>query len=305
MPIPATKLFRYQVPTRRLTSLTLLFSVTRPARPPRSRGSGGSYNVVLGAGSDNVTINGTGTSTLTAGSGTDTVSISGGSTLLVTGTFNGSATIGPNSTLHLAGPSIGGPITFDASGTHETLMIDGTTMPTNVIKGFGLGDDIIDLRDTIDLRNVSFDSHGYALLETPVNSLQPHNVLQVVEDGTPYDLYLDPFQKFTGGLLLSNDGFGGTDIRATAAFVAGSTAIGSPVPANNNLFPPPAPVTGYSTYPVSAGSSPPNPYGSVVHVVAKLLGGVALFRNRIYRRPEHHSYCGTRSTGRTECQHLF
>lgn len=142
-------------------------------------GGNGSYYIVEGAGTETIKINGNGSSNITAGSGTDTisitgngdnaikagtgtasitidgsgdntvngnvtgsVSISGGGTLQINGSFNGSATISAGSTLELDGPSSGGTITFDPSGTNETLQIDGTTMPTNVINGFAEGDQI-------------------------------------------------------------------------------------------------------------------------------------------------------------------
>ncbi len=67
--------------------------------------------------------------------------ISGGGTLVVNGSFSGSASIGPNATFELGGTDTG-MITF--AGANATLKIDGTSMPSNVITGFAPGD-IIDL----------------------------------------------------------------------------------------------------------------------------------------------------------------
>ena len=118
----------------------------------------GSSNITAGSGADTISITGTGTNSVTTGSGIGVLSISGGSSLTVNGTFNGSATIGANSTLVLKGAASGGPITFVAGpgAIGETLQIDGTTMPTNTIHGFMPG-------DTIDLAGVSFTTQQPAL----------------------------------------------------------------------------------------------------------------------------------------------
>ena len=184
-------------------------------------GSDGDYYIVEGAGTEFITINGNGSSNITAGSGTDTISISGtgsntvatgsgnevlsiagGGSLNIAGTFLGSASIGANSTLELGGPASGGAITF--AGSDGTLKIDGTTMPTNVISGFAVG-------DTIDLAGVSYVNYvsggGVAVLSSA------GNVLNVTELGATYQLDLDPSQNFTSQtFILSPDGNGGTDI---------------------------------------------------------------------------------------------
>jgi hypothetical protein len=193
-------------------------------------GSDGSYNVALGAGSDTVTIDGNGKSNITAGSGSDTITINGtgtnsvaagsgpetlaiagGGTLQVNGNLSvGSATIGANSTLELNGAANGGPITFSLNGVstsqNETLKIDGATMPTNVIKGFTVG-------DTIDLAGVPYiagavgTTGGIAVISTG-------NFLSVTEGSIKCQLSLDPTQSFVGqSCSLSPDGQGGTDVK--------------------------------------------------------------------------------------------
>jgi V8-like Glu-specific endopeptidase len=120
-------------------------------------------------------------------------------------------------------------ITFanNPAGLPTVLKIDGTTMPTNTIKGFMPG-------DIIDLAGVPFKAPitGATVLET-------NNVLQVVVGGVPYDLQLAPPQNsvgasqgFSGGFVLSADPGGGTDI----------TLVPNKGPVGNT-----APVTGYST----------------------------------------------------------
>jgi autotransporter passenger strand-loop-strand repeat protein/autotransporter-associated beta strand protein len=211
-------------------------------------GGDGSYNIVEGAGTEFVTINGDGDSNITAGSGTDTISITGnGDTIItagtgtaavsiagsgdntadgnltgsasitgggsvdITGTFNGSATVGSGSTLELDGASTGGPITFGSGDTGETLEIDGTTMPTNVISGFVQG-------DTIDLANVSYVSGGSAILQSFGGGAQA-NVLTITENGTSYNLQLHPSQSFAGDeFVLASDGNGGTNITIQHGF---------------------------------------------------------------------------------------
>jgi hypothetical protein len=106
-------------------------------------GGDGSYNIALGAGTDSVRINGSGNSTVAAGTGVDTISIASGGSLKVTGSLQGSATIGQNSTLELSGDDTGS-ITFSGSG--GTLEID-SVLPTAVISEFSTSD-LIDLKNT-------------------------------------------------------------------------------------------------------------------------------------------------------------
>jgi hypothetical protein len=159
----------------------------------------GSSNITAGSGADTISINGTGTNNVLAGSGNEVLSILGGGSLKVTGTFVGSASIGASSTLELNGSASGGPISF--AGPGGTLRVNGNTMPINTIKGFAVG-------DTIDLRGVSFAPNGGAFFDGSGN-----NVLNVFENGTTFDLTLDPNQDFYGlAFVLSSDGKGGTNI---------------------------------------------------------------------------------------------
>ena len=75
----------------------------------------------------------------------------------------------------------GGYVKFAGAGLLE---IDGTSMPTAVISGFGSG-------DVIDLAAVPFDSHGSA-------TLLSGNVLQVTENGGTYKLQLDQNTDYSG-----------------------------------------------------------------------------------------------------------
>jgi hypothetical protein len=197
----------------------------------------GNSNITAGSGSDTISITGNGHSTLTAGTGSAAVStngtgdnqfdgdltgsaaISGGGTLDITGALDGSATIGTNSTLELEGLASGGAIGFDPSGTGETLQIDATTMPTNVISGFASG-------DTIDLANIPYDSTGGATFFE--NDFANKTVLQIVGGGSAYSLQLDPTQTFSGGFELASDGFGGANIELSPFAVTGYSASASP-----------------------------------------------------------------------------
>ena len=74
-----------------------------------------------------------------------------------------------------------GPIMF--AGTGGKLVPYGDAMPANVISG-------LLPTDAIDLAGVGFDTAGSA-------SILSGNVLQVIENGTAYDLQLDPLQDFS------------------------------------------------------------------------------------------------------------
>ena len=110
----------------------------------------------------------------------------GGGTLILTAhnTYTG-GTVLRGGTLELGNAQVAGTgfITF-ASGATATLQLDGTTMPTNQIKGFGPG-------AIIDLAGVTYDAGGTATLGSG-------NVLSVTENGTTYQLHLDPAQNLTG-----------------------------------------------------------------------------------------------------------
>jgi autotransporter passenger strand-loop-strand repeat protein len=98
-------------------------------------------------------------------------------------------------TLEVAsGGSLSGTVTFAGSG--GTLVIDGKTMPTNVISGLAPG-------DKIDLAGVSFASGGAAYLVSGTNQLE------VSAGGKKYDLNLDPSESFSNeSFQLSSHGSG-------------------------------------------------------------------------------------------------
>ena len=201
--------------------------------------NGNLSSITAGSGHDTISISGTGNSTVTSGSG---------GTLTVNGTFVGSGTIGNESTLELNGAASGGPINFDPTGTGETLQIDGTTMPTNVITRFGPS-------DTIDLRNVPFDSLGGATLFVAGNNSpgKVNNLLDIVENGVSYSQQLAPnpalqTEPFGFSFGLSKDAAGGTNISLNSG----------PVYANQ-----PQPTPTNPTYSTSA-----YPYNGVVYLQA-------------------------------------
>jgi hypothetical protein len=191
----------------------------------------GANNITIGAGTDNVTVKGTGANTISAGTSPAGITItnfagsltgfapspSTGATIKLTGTDNGNASIGSNSTLELAiNSSLNGTVTF-GSTTGGTLKIDGTAMPTAVVKGFAAyvppspgypGIAPYTGTDTIDLAGVLYDPNK------GIASLLPNNVLQVRENNESYTLQLDPSATFEGDAFeLSNDGYGFTDIQ--------------------------------------------------------------------------------------------
>jgi hypothetical protein len=226
------------------------------------KGNGGSYNILLGDGSDTVTLNGNGSSNITAGSGDDTISIKGSGNNVITGgsgndkiTINGGGNntikIGAGGTVELTSTTVpvAGSITFTPDAV-ETLQIDGVKMPTSVINGFVDPNGL----DTIDLTGVPFDSAGATLLEA-------NNTLQIVDKRKTYNLTLDPSQDYSGyGFDLSRDAAGtGTKITVGKSKVSGGKSVGAAV----GTF-----VTGYST------SS--YPYNSVVFIQAYFPNGETL-----------------------------
>jgi autotransporter passenger strand-loop-strand repeat protein len=145
--------------------------------------------------------------------------VKGGGTLVVNGNdaLTGDITI-DDATLELTNANAAGTatITFGTSDP-PVLKIDGFTMPTNVIKGFAPG-------DTIDLPSIPFNTQNIAtILQTSNNSVQLNNVLYINDNGIPYKLQLDQNQDISGGVSLSADKSGGTQITRTA-----TSAIGLP-----------------------------------------------------------------------------
>jgi autotransporter passenger strand-loop-strand repeat protein len=124
---------------------------------------------------------------LPSGSATGAVIDSGGLAIISGGT------------LELSAPSSTASGSIEFSGSGGVLKIDGATMPTNVISGFALG-------DNIDLAGVSFTSAGVQLTSG--------NLLEVSEGGNTYDLQFNSSQKFSVGTFqVASDNHGGTDIK--------------------------------------------------------------------------------------------
>src|SRR5438876_7845806 len=116
------------------------------------------------------------------GTANGTTIFAGGVMSVTAGGTAASTTISGGTFEILNGGSAGaGTITF--AGTGGTLRIDGTTMPTNTISGFVVG-------DTIDLAGVSFVNGGSV-------QLGAGNALKLFEDGSTYTLNLDPAQSYT------------------------------------------------------------------------------------------------------------
>jgi hypothetical protein len=143
-------------------------------------------------------------------SGNGEVILKGTGTLVLSGTDTSTGDITIDGPLELKNATAAGSATITfAPGVLDKLIIDGTTMPTNKIKGFMPG-------DIIDLKNVPFDSGTGATL------LESNNTLQIVERGKPYNLNLDPSQNFDGGFQLARDASGtGTKVTYTKDRVTG------------------------------------------------------------------------------------
>jgi autotransporter passenger strand-loop-strand repeat protein len=176
-------------------------------------GSSGTVTVYDGGVlSGNVTDNGSVIYNLSGGdsfagtlTGTGSLTVEGGGTLVMSGgdAFAGNVVISSGSTLELssAGAAGTGPIIFDSGGSQETLRIDGTTMPTNVISGFALG-------DVVDMPNVAPNSPisaTYSLANGSNNAtLSLSNGMNLSITGP------DPVPTF--GFVPDDDGQGGTDL---------------------------------------------------------------------------------------------
>jgi autotransporter passenger strand-loop-strand repeat protein len=107
------------------------------------------------------------------------------------------------------GASAGSSLFFAES--NGTLKVDGTTMPTAVISGFGLG-------DSIDLAGLGFVSSGSG-------TLLGQNELQIVQGATVEELNLDPGQSFASdAFLMTPDGSGGTNVTLSDDLDAGEQA---------------------------------------------------------------------------------
>ncbi len=133
-----------------------------------------------------------------------------GSTVIA-GTLNAAVTDITGGTLELAaGGVVTGGIAFAAASGQ--LKIDGTTMPSNTISGFTKG-------DTIDLAGVAFSAAGTV-------GLQAGNVLQVKENGSTFNLNLDPAQNFAGVTFqLTDDKSAGTLVSEAVCFCRGTRIL--------------------------------------------------------------------------------
>jgi hypothetical protein len=162
----------------------------------------GQHNAITaGTGIDNIFFAGTGSNTVSHDL-TGSVSIFAAGSVEITGTFNGSATIGNGSKLTLDAASTGsGAIVFQAGGIEE-LIINGTSLPTNVVTGFEPG-------DIIDLANIPYDAAGgVSLFDSSADQLD------IFEGGTNYQLNFSPGVLIfsTNDFSLTSDGNGGTDV---------------------------------------------------------------------------------------------
>ncbi len=130
------------------------------------------------------------------------IEVTGGGTLDLdnaANSYSGGSTIADGSTLEIGVPGAAGSGAISFSGSGDTLKIDGSTMPSNVIDGMSES-------DKIDLAGIAFDGSGSA-------NLLAGNTLQITENGYTYDLRLNPSQNFTGEFFnLASDGNGGTAI---------------------------------------------------------------------------------------------
>jgi autotransporter passenger strand-loop-strand repeat protein len=153
-----------------------------------------------------------------SGVASDTTIGSGGLEVVFSGGKTTDTTI-DGGTLELQSDSMAtGSITF-GSAPGGKLQIDGTTMPTAVIKGFVSG-------DTIDLAGLDFTNGGSA-------QLSADNILHVIENGTSYNLQLDPSQDFSHeSFQLSADSNGGTEITASSGLSINVTYDSTVTPAN-------------------------------------------------------------------------
>jgi autotransporter passenger strand-loop-strand repeat protein len=131
--------------------------------------------------------------------------IAGGGVLDSTGgtidpgaSFAGTVEVSANKQLLFAGaaPGVTGPIVLDQ---FANLAISGSTMPENVISGFGQD-------NLIDLQSLPFASGGSA-------TIVGGNTLSVVEGGVSADLLLDPSRSYAGVTpMLASNGGSGTEI---------------------------------------------------------------------------------------------
>jgi autotransporter passenger strand-loop-strand repeat protein len=163
---------------------------------------GGSESVQSG-GIANYTLVDSGTETVASGGTVANARVNSGGTIYVTSGGTALETTINGGTLELADGAFADEASFALGSSGGMLWIDGTSMPTSEIDGYVAG-------DTIDLRDVGFDSAGTALVSAG-------NVLQIIENGKVYDLQLDPDGDYSQAhFSLTPDGQGGTDVTEAA-----------------------------------------------------------------------------------------
>jgi len=163
-------------------------------------GNGGTSGSLSGSITDNGTLvldrsNGVSVSGISGGG---SVQISGSATLTGTNSYSGGTVIEDGGTLELgsAAAAGSGAITFVGD---PTLIIDGTTMPTNTIDGFVPGD----LIELTSIANVP-GSHVDMNYQT--------NVLTITEGSNTYQLNFNPEEDFSGYYFHLSSVDGGTEI---------------------------------------------------------------------------------------------
>jgi hypothetical protein len=176
----------------------------------RVTGTGGSYTINEGAGTEFITINGNGQNTIDAGSGSDTISISGNGNNKIFCT-TGSDTIVINgsgaNTIHLGTATA----TITLSGSNNNIDFDGHAGTANLFlqKGFQENINGFTSGDFIDLLNVGNATFSAALTSTGV--LNPGEV-DLYQNGSKIgSLFFDASVDYTQ-LKPISDGTGGTEI---------------------------------------------------------------------------------------------
>ena len=122
-----------------------------------------------------------------------------GATVFLSGVnqFSGGVTIESGASLELGASTAAGTGAISFLGSNGTLRIDGGTLPSNLIQGFGLG-------ETIDLA-------GIALTSGTIVSPDIYGTLTVATPTGAQVLHV-PGITFGTGLVASADGHGGTDL---------------------------------------------------------------------------------------------
>ena len=170
--------------------------------------------------SDGLVIQNGGVLEVGAGAAANRVMIQNGGVLLVDGGGAAADTfIGDGALADFASAAdSAGLITFDATTTGGTLELDDTSTLASIIMGFAPG-------DMIDLTAFEYDPNGSA-------AVLPGNVLELTENGSTYDLQLDPAQSLAGLFFTLSEDQSGNDgtliTETTVACYARGTRIATP-----------------------------------------------------------------------------